>query len=405
MIYRAAWICPITQPPIREGWVAVSNGRIAAVGPSHVSPPAGKVRDLGAVAVLPGLINAHTHLELSWLRGRVPPAASFDTWITQMLITRGGRREKPGDAAVVEPARAAVRELREYGVAAVGDISNSLASVDPLRDEGMRAVVFHELIGFGLAHRRRVEDTREARAAAAARGNDTVKISVAPHACYSVSADLFRAIRVEVDTGSTPITSVHVGESDGEMQFLADGTGPVPTMLKWLGAWVDGWQPPRCGPVEFLDSLQMLDAHTLVVHGVQLSDQSLARLASIGCTLVTCPRSNQWVGVGVPPIARFYASGVPIAVGTDSLASVEDLSVFAELTTMRWLAPSVPARALLESATLVGARALGFGDQLGSLDPGKLAELIAVDIKGHVVDVEEYLVSGIDPRQIAWVAE
>jgi cytosine/adenosine deaminase-related metal-dependent hydrolase len=174
-------------------------------------------------------------------------------------------------------------------------------------------------------------------------------------------------------------------------------------MLRLVGSWVEGWQPPGCGPVEFLEQLAFLDARTLVVHGVQLSDRSLERLASIGCTLVTCPRSNQWVGVGVPPIARFYASGVAVAVGTDSLASAEDLNLFAELKAMRWLAPDVPAGTLLESATLAGARALGFDSDLGSIEVGKLAKLIAVEVPAHTTNVEEYLVSGINPRQIRWV--
>jgi cytosine/adenosine deaminase-related metal-dependent hydrolase len=109
------------------------------------------------------------------------------------------------------------------------------------------------------------------------------------------------------------------------------------------------------------------------------------------------------VGVGYPPIERFYASGVPVAVGTDSLASVEDLNLFSELKTMRWLAPAVTARRLLESATLVGARALGLESELGSIAPGKRAELIAVAVPAAIDDVEEYLVSGIEAPQIAWL--
>jgi cytosine/adenosine deaminase-related metal-dependent hydrolase len=109
------------------------------------------------------------------------------------------------------------------------------------------------------------------------------------------------------------------------------------------------------------------------------------------------------VGVGVPPVERFYRSGVKVAVGTDSLASVGDLNLFSELKTMRWLAPSVKARTILESATLTGARALGL-DDLGSLTPGKRAEMIAVRLPGHVNDVEEFLLTGIEPSQITWVA-
>lgn len=135
-----------------------------------------------------------------------------------------------------------------------------------------------------------------------------------------------------------------------------------------------------------------------------MTDESLARLGDRGATLVTCPRSNQWVGVGVPPLERFYLSGVPVAVGTDSLASVEDLNLFSELKAMRWLAPGVPARRLIESATLVGARALGLGDQLGSLTAGKLADVVAVALPDGVDDIEEHLLSGIDPADISWAS-
>lgn len=404
-VVRAAWICPITRPPIPNGWIAIDNGHVAGLGERLDEAPRGHIRDLGRVALLPGLVNAHTHLELSWLRGRVPPAATFVDWIKQLFITRGGRHERPDDPAVLEPARDAIRELRECGIAAVGDISNSLATVALLRESGLRGLVFHELLGFNLTHGGRIEETRPARAAARAIGGDNVRVSVAAHACYSVSPEMFRAIREELDREPVRITSIHVGESASEMEFLEHGGGPWPAMLRWVGSWVEEWQPPRCGPVEFLNTLRFLDAKTLVVHGVQLSDDSLVRLRSLGCTLVTCPRSNQWVGVGVPPIERFYASGVPVAVGTDSLASVEDLNVFSELKTMRWLGPSIPARTLLESATLVGARALGLDDRLGSIETGKLAEIIAVDLPDRVEDVEEYLVSGIQPPQIEWLTQ
>ena len=365
--------------------------------------PSGLVRDLGHVAIMPGLVNAHTHLELSWLRGRVPPAATFHAWISRLMVTRGGRRERADDPKVTDAAAAAVREAREFGTALIGDISNSLASVGPLGEAGVHSLVFHELLGFNLTHGRSVDETRGMRVTAATACPDRVRITVAPHAPYSVSPELFRAIRDEVDRCETPITSIHLGESDSEVEFLERGTGPIPGMLRLVGSSRDDWTTPGCGPVEYLDRHGFLDERTLVVHGVQLTDDSLARLREIGCTLVTCPRSNQWVGVGVPPIARFYASGVAVAIGTDSLASVEDLNVFAELKAMRWIAPSVSARTLLESATLVGARALGFDDRLGSVEPGKLADLIAVAVPEGIADVEEHLVSHVAPLDVSWV--
>jgi aminodeoxyfutalosine deaminase len=188
--------------------------------------------------------------------------------------------------------------------------------------------------------------------------------------------------------------AIHLGESAEEVRFLEGGTGPFRALLERLGAWDPAWQVPGCGPVEYLARAGLLNPRLVAVHGVQLSDDELARLAAAGATLVTCPRSNFWTGAGAPPLQRFYDSGVRVAVGTDSLASVDDLNVFSELAALRALAPDVPAGRLLESATLAGARALGFEADLGSIAPGKRADLIAVPVPRGIVDVEEYLVSG-----------
>jgi cytosine/adenosine deaminase-related metal-dependent hydrolase len=412
IVYRAAWVCPIDQPPIAQGWVATDHGRILATGgPADLLPETGDRprqetgrnpaqplvrRDLGHVALMPGLVNAHTHLELSWLRNRVPPNASFAGWITQLFALRR-RPEDPDDPEVLSAALRAAREARDSGTVAVGDISNSLASVAPMAEAGLQGVIFHELLGFSERDGSSIDRSTSLRRQAASRG---ARVSIAPHAPYSTSPELFRAIRAAVNASDLPITSVHLGESPEEVEMLAQGTGAWPGMLKALGVWRDDWKAPRCGPVEYLDGLGILDARTLVVHGVQFDEAALARLASIGATLVTCPRSNQWVGVGVPPIERFYCSAVSVAVGTDSLASVGDLNLFSELKTMRWLAPSVAARDLLKSATLVGARALGLDSDLGTLAPGKLDRMIAVELPNGVDDVEEHLVNGIEPSHI-----
>jgi len=175
-------------------------------------------------------------------------------------------------------------------------------------------------------------------------------------------------------------------------------------LLEDLGVWDPAWVPPGGSPVKFLDDSGFLDARVLAVHGVQMTGGDLERLVARGTTLVTCPRSNGHTGAGAPPIADFYDAGVRVAVGTDSLASSPDLNVFAELATMRALAPDVPAAALLDSATRQGARALGFDGDYGTIEPGKLARLIAVEIPALTIDVEEYLVAaGILPEQIRWI--
>ena len=392
---RAAWACPIDQPPIRDAVVAVEDGIIRSISSGSRFPDPG-CRDLGNVALLPGLINAHTHLELSWLRGRVPPASKFTDWVKTLFAIRG-RPDGVMTAGQIAPIHEAIAELRGTGTCAVGDISNSLMAVGPMRQADLDGVVFHELLGFRERDGALLERSREARMTAT---NAGARVSLAAHAPYSTSLELFGAIRAAVDDSACPIMSVHLGESEEEIEFLQNGTGDWRGMLELIGAWRDDWQVPGCDPVTYLDRHGVLDDRTLVIHGVQFGDRELARLAEIGATLVTCPRSNQWVGVGYPPVERFYQSGVNVAVGTDSLASVGDLNLFSELAAMHWLAPAVPAAKILESATLAGARALGLGDELGSLTPGKRAAIIAVQLPARVADVEEYLVSGIEPAQI-----
>ena len=396
--YRAAWVVPIDQPPIPNAVIEVENGIIRSIT-SGSRPSAPGSRDLGNVALMPGLINAHTHLELSWMRGRVPPASKFTDWVKTLFAIRG----RPDGAMSVEQVAAiddAIAEATATGTVAVGDISNSLTSVAAMRRASLDGVVFHELLGFKERDGAVLDATSAMRTSATAAG---ARVSLAPHAPYSTSLELFRAIRAAVNENSCPIMSVHLGESPEEVEFLEKGTGPWRSMLEFIGAWRDDWRATQCDPVSYLDRQGLIDERTLVVHGVQFSDSALARLAQLGATVVTCPRSNQWVGVGYPPIDRFYQSGVKVAVGTDSLASVDDLNVFSEMKTMRQLAPGVPASKILESATLMGARALDLHDQLGSITPGKKAAMLSVELPGAIADVEEYLLSGIQPRQIAWV--
>jgi aminodeoxyfutalosine deaminase len=393
--FRAEWVLPIAAPPCRNAAVTVSEGRIVEVGPAS-----GTDVDCGRRALLPALVNAHTHLELCYLHGRVPPAARFVDWIRQVMQARRAHPD-PADPAVLEAMRAGIRQARAAGTGLVGDVSNTLVCVPALREAGLSAQVFYELLGFNASDpASRVE---RAVAEAAAASGPAVRVSLAPHAPYSVSPALFARIREALDATPASVSSVHLGESADEIEFLRRGSGPLRTLLEDLGVWTDAWRCPGVSPATYLSDLGFLDRSVLAVHGVQLDGEDLSRLATLGVTLVTCPRSNRHVGVGSPPLEAFYAMDVEVAFGTDSLASADDLNLFQELAEARRLAPRVPARRLLESATLTGARALRFEDQFGSLEPGKRAALIAVQIPEDVTDVEEYLVSGIEPEAVSWV--
>jgi len=361
------------------------------------------VVNLGPVAILPGLVNAHTHLELSYLRDEVSPASEFVTWIRGVISARR-RQPDPRAPEIMRAIDDALDEAVACGTAVVGDISNTLVPFEPLTRSRLAAVVFYELIRFNAPDPAAFVE-QAAREIDALVPTDRVRASLAAHAPYSVAPLVLRAIRREIDRRPFAPCSVHLSESSEEVEFIRTGRGPWRTLLEDLGAWDPAWQPPGGSPVQFLDESGFLDPRVLAVHGVQMTIEDLDRLVARGSTLVTCPRSNGHTGAGAPPIEDFYNYGVDVAVGTDSLASAPDLNVFAELATLRALAPSVSAGALLDSATRQGARALGFDADYGTIEPGKSARLLVVTLPSRLSDVEEYLVSGIGPDEIRWLDE
>lgn len=403
-LYRASWVLPVVSEPIRDGWVAVDGSSVVGVGgpaddPSRSGQFAGAVSNLGDAVLMPALVNAHTHLELSWLRGRTHPASSFLGWVSGMMRERTQSADGRDDAYVRSAMALALEEMKAAGTGLVGDISNSLANLDLLDASGLEGLVFYELIkfragdapGFVEAARRRID-------AAALAGR--WRAALAPHAPYSVAPAVFKALAAARPALRDARMSVHVAESPEEVEFIGSGGGGWPDVLKWLGAWDPDWRAPRCSPVAYLDRLGFWDGRTLAVHAVQAEARDLERLAELGVTVVTCPRSNAWVGAGTPPVEAFYRSGVRVAIGTDSLASVADLNVFSELRELRRIAPGVTPADLLRSATLAGAEALGFGTTHGALAPGRRAVMIAVSVPPGTADVEQYLVSGIEPGKV-----
>ena len=416
-VLRAKWVLPIDQPPIEGGWIEIDGGHIRSVGRGAVPGPAD---DLGHTAILPGLVNAHTHLELGWLSGHVPPAASLVEWIRVLLRERGTPPADP-DPRTAEAIRQGVAEARATGTVLLGDVSNTLATPAVWRATGAEGTVFHEVLGFNAKEPAAVvanaweriasADASDAGREPGARADRVerataveppIQYSVAAHAPYSVSPDLFRAIASA--RRRTPLT-VHLAESAEEIEFLMTGRGPFRTLLDDLGVWNRSWQVPRCDPVEYLKRVNYLHRGCLFVHAVHLGPPALERLRDEDAVIVTCPRSNEWVGAGMPPLAHFYASGARVAVGTDSLASVGSLNLFDELAAMRRMAPEVTAASLLESATRIGADALGRSRQFGTIAAGKRAALVAVRVPDGVRDVEECLVGGIGRDAISIVGD
>ena len=392
-VVSAPWILPgPSREAIADGAVALDGDAIVAVGPrAEVEARHGRGERLDAV-ILPALVNAHLHLELSHLAGRVPGGGGLPAWIPLFLSARAATREGEAERAMA----AAASDLLAAGVAAVGDVTNTLASLRPLAAAGLAGTLYHEVFG---ASPRRIEEARTAaRAAREAAGPPPpgLRVAPSPHAVYSTHppavADLLRA----------GPASIHLAEDPAERALCASGTGPFARMLEALGSRAGDLRPAARSPVAAV--APHLAPHHLVVHAVDVDEEDVALLARSGATVVLCPRSNLHIGGRLPPVHRYLAAGLPLAVGTDSLASSPSLAPLGELALLRRELPDLPASRLLPLAwngAAVGAPAVG------RLAPGTAPGVIAAPLGGaRTGDPFELVVSvhGREERPFRWIA-
>lgn len=384
IVYAAKHILPVASTPIQNGAVLVHEGRIAAFGRRKdlvKAHPGVEVRDLGDTVIIPGLVNAHTHVELSFMNGEPPTGGTFMTWLRDLVARRPG----VDAGAAAEAAGKALETMIRRGTVAVGDIANGAWAAPLLARSGLRGLAFHEIFGFAAsdtesileaaAHRLETIDSDPEVLAA----RDRFTTILTPHAAHTTSFPLLKALGGRA-VASGEMLSIHVAESEEESQLLRDGTGPFKDFLIERGAWDPAFKAPGQTPVEYLERLGVLTPRTLAVHCVHLDHQDFSRLQARGVTVVTCPRSNQRLGVGKAPVPKLLSSGIPVALGTDSLATAPDVDAFTEVAHLRQEHPSVSPAAALRIATLNGARALGMAQDLGSIEEGKLAALAVVGL-------------------------
>ena len=385
-ILTASWVLPVTGPPLRDGRVAVRDGRVVWVGlEGGPGAPAAPVRDLGPGVLLPGLVNAHCHLELSHLAGACPFGGGFVPWVEGVVASRG----RFTDADVRSACAGAIRSLEERGTVAVGDVSNALGHLDLLAASRLSAVVFLELLAWDPARAdatlRWAEDlTREA----APSLRPGLEVRLGAHAPHSVSPALLRLL---VARGGP--AAIHLAESPDEAAFLADGGGGWPDFLERRGLGHVAFAPPGLSPVRYADGLGVLHPWLVAAHGVQVDGPDRETLARRGVNVVLCPRSNRNLGVGRADVPGLLAAGVRLSLGTDSLASVETLDVLDDAVLLRLQFPGLDPAAIVRMATLGGAEALGF-DDLGALAPGKRAALAFAAAGTPPGDPHGFLLSG-----------
>jgi cytosine/adenosine deaminase-related metal-dependent hydrolase len=345
--------------------VTVDGDRIAAVEPRGVR--AADV-DLGNVAVIPGLVNAHTHLDLSGARGRTPPtdAAHFTDWLRSVIAYRRSRTP----AEVQADVRAGLAECLAAGTTLVGDITAGGASYPAVSAAAVRATVFWELIGLSRERFRAALDAMDRKTRSPApEWPDTPRVrwGRSPHAPYSANHDEARAY---LWGGAT----IHLAESPAELELLAGRAGPFVPFLQSFGIW----DPDefRAGLGDFLVE-PAPDRGGLFVHCNYLPpDTPFAPNQSV----VYCPRTHAAFGHPPHPFRDFLARGVRVCLGTDGLTSNPDLDILAEARFVAAKYPDFPGDQLLRMVTLSGAEALGWADECGSLEPGKSVDLVAVPL-------------------------
>jgi cytosine/adenosine deaminase-related metal-dependent hydrolase len=372
----AHWILPIDGPPIERGTVTIQGERILAVE-SH------GIRtvhiDLGNAAALPGLVNAHTHLDLSGFRGRVPGSQEFVDWLQSVIAHRRGRT--PADA--VASVRSGLAESLRYGTTLIGDISAQGLSWPILVESPIRAVVFYELLG--LTKVRAQQSWSGACAWITSHPPlPNCRPGLSPHAPYSVRASLFRAAtRLAHERGL--LVSTHLAETRAELELLSTNGGPFARFLGELAVWdPDGFVH------DITDVLALADVAPLVISHANYLD--IGRSLPAGIRVVYCPRTQHAFGHPPHPFRELLAKGVTVALGTDSLASNPDLDVLGEARFLHRQYPEFPAHMLLRMATLAGAEALDWQVETGSLTVGKSADLIVVPLPGRGHGTPEELV-------------
>lgn len=378
-VYRARWVVPVTAPPVRDGAIAVQDGRIAYVGP-RAGAPAGETRELGAALLLPGLVNTHTHLELTAMRGFLEDLP-FAEWIVRL---QRAKSTVLTPESLLDAAKLGIAEGLLAGITTYADTCDSGVALEAMRGMGVRGIMYQEVFGPDPAScdeavaglRRKLAVHEQAR-------SPLVRLGVSPHAPYTVSDELFEAVAALADEMSLPM-AVHIAESADEDAYVRHATGPFAEGHRARGFRV---APRADTPVALLHRLGVLARRPLLIHCVRTGDADLRVIAAARCAIAHCPASNAKLGHGIAPLDEWLAHGITVGLGSDSMASNNRMHLLEEarlaILAHRARAPGRPALSAscaLELATIGGARCLSLDDHVGSLEVGKAADFAAFSL-------------------------
>jgi cytosine/adenosine deaminase-related metal-dependent hydrolase len=368
---QAGRVHPVTAPSFEDGAVLVDKrGRIAAVGPNASVPTPRGVQSFHFpdAELLPGLVNCHTHLELSHLGGGAKhDEPEFVKWIRRIRELK----DQTSAEAFYEAAVSGVRDSWARGVTCIAETGSTGAVMRALHDLGGRGIVYQEVFGPDPTQcSASMQELERAILQLRRLATAQLLVGVSPHAPYTVSAPLYEAVAHFARTGELPL-AVHVAESKEETAFVRDGAGPFADALRARGIAVEA---RRCSPVNYLVQRGAVRHGTLCIHCVQVSEQDIELLCVTGASVAHCPRSNAAHQHGRAPLELLRRS-VPVGLGTDSVVSVGALDLWAEAE-----AAGFAGDAALRMLTIEGARALGWDAEIGSLELGKAADLAVVAV-------------------------
>ena len=373
---QARWIFPVDGPPIEQGIIEVQDHTITAVH-GRAEPDA---VHLGNVAVLPGLVNAHTHLEFSDLPQPLVPDVPFFDWIPAVVACRRNRQSD-----IVSSVMSGIAESHRSGTTTVAEIAAADWTGASLPQPSPNLVIFRELytlakdeidhqVALGRAHLEKCEISGH-------KSGPSVLCGLSPHAPYTVHPSLFHRL-VQLACEFRAPLAMHLAESEAELQFLDRQAGECVEMLRRAGFWRDGIFPRGVRPLDYLQTLAQSD-RALVIHGNYLSETEVMFLSQHPhLTVVYCPRTHAYFGHPEHPWQRMLERGASVALGTDSRASNPDLSLWNELLFLHQRYPTFDPGTLLELSTMRGAQALGLADRIGTLTVGKRADVTIVAFNG-----------------------
>jgi cytosine/adenosine deaminase-related metal-dependent hydrolase len=363
------------RDPIDDGLMVVQDNIIQDIGPyKDLKPHLSQIQitELPSEIIIPGLINAHTHMELSHLYGRTFLGHGFESWVKSLLsLPLKGIEKKTLSKAITDSSTS--------GTVCIGDISGHkpLTILQALNSQKLNYRLFIEFLGFKSPLKDKPQWPKKIPAI------HNPFISAAGHALYSTHPHTFQVLKNWTTLNCRPL-SIHLAEHPGEVELLTTGRGAFTELMKNL-LLPEEFIPPGISPVAYADQLGILDTNTLAVHCVHINKQDIEIMKQRGVSICLCPRSNAFIGVGRAPWEQLHSQGLPLCLGTDGLCSNNDLNLWNEAQyLLRHWKTSVNLYEIIQWMTVNSAKALGVSDFFGTLESGKKAAFTV--IPHHIMD-------------------